>query len=109
MNPIKNIRSYYGTTKLTLIELKNYLMLILTVPLIDISLQMNIYKLHNLPPVHTELQIQAQYELNGKYFATLLNTICMWHCQMKKMFDYILLQKGTHMSIQPGFISSRTN
>ena len=46
-------------------------MLILTVPLIDPSLQMNIYKVHNLPTVHPKLQIQAQYELEGKYFATL--------------------------------------
>ena len=37
---VKNIRSYYGTTKLTSIVLENYLMLILTVPLIDTSLEM---------------------------------------------------------------------
>ena len=70
-DPIKNIWSYYGTTKLTPIVLGDYLMLILTVPLIDTSLQMNLYKIHNLPTVHPKLQIQAQYELEGKYFATL--------------------------------------
>ena len=46
-------------------------MLILTVPLIDTSLQMNLYKVYNLPTVHPELQIQASYELKGCYFATL--------------------------------------
>ena len=51
--------------------LENYLMLILTVPLIDTSLQMNLYKVYNLPTVHPELQIQASYELKGCYFATL--------------------------------------
>ena len=70
-DPVKNIWNYYGTTKLTPIVLGDCLMLILTVPLIDTSLQMNIYKVHNLPTVHPKLQIQAQYELEGKYFATL--------------------------------------
>ena len=41
-DPVKNIWSYYGTTKLTPIILENFLMLILTVPLIDTSLQMNL-------------------------------------------------------------------
>ena len=36
--PVTNIWSYYGTTKLMPIVLENYLMLVLTVPLIDISL-----------------------------------------------------------------------
>ena len=48
--------------KLTPIVLENYLMLILTVPLIDTSLQMNLYKVHNLPTVHPVLQVQANYE-----------------------------------------------
>ena len=39
-----NIWSYYGTIKLTPIVLEDYLMLILTVPLIDQSLNMNLYK-----------------------------------------------------------------
>ena len=55
-------------TKLTPIVLENYLMLVLTVPLIDTSLQMNLYKLHNLPTVHPQLQIQANYELGRMLF-----------------------------------------
>ena len=70
-DPIENIWNYYGMTKLTPIVLGDCLMLILTVPLIDTSLQMNLYKVHNLSTVHPKLQIQAQYELEGKYFATL--------------------------------------
>ena len=61
----------YGTTKLTPIVLENYLMLILMVPLIDTSLQMNLYKVHNLPTAHPVHQIQTNYELKGNYFATL--------------------------------------
>ena len=44
-----NIWSYYGTIKLTPIVLEDYLMLILTVPLIDQSLHMNLYKVYNPP------------------------------------------------------------
>ena len=43
----------------------------LTVPLIDTYLQMNLYKVHNLPTVHPILQVQTNCELGGKYFATL--------------------------------------
>ena len=39
-DPETNIWSYYGTVKLIPIAFKDYLMLILTVPLVDQSLQM---------------------------------------------------------------------
>ena len=42
-DPETNIWSYYRTIKLTPIVLVDYLMLILTVPLVDQSLQMNLY------------------------------------------------------------------
>ena len=45
-DPEANIWSHYGTTKLTPIVLEDYLMLILTVPLVDQSLHMNLYKVH---------------------------------------------------------------
>ena len=61
-DPETNIWSYYGTIKLTHIVLQDYLMLILTVPLIDHSLQMNLYKVHNLPMLHPTLNVHAQYE-----------------------------------------------
>ena len=51
-DPVTKIWSYYGTTKLTPIVLEDYLMLILTISLVDSSLQMNLYKVHNLPTVH---------------------------------------------------------
>ena len=47
-DPETNIWSYYGTVKLTPIVLQVYLMLILTIPLVDQSLRVNIYKVHNL-------------------------------------------------------------
>ena len=47
-------------------------MLILTVPLVGQSLQMNLYKVHNLPMLHPTLNVHAQYELEGAYLATLM-------------------------------------
>ena len=72
-DPDTNIWSYYGTVKLTPIVLQDYLMLILTVPLVDQSLHMNLYKVHNLPMLHLTLQMHAQYELEGPYLATMMD------------------------------------
>ena len=58
-DPGTNIWSYYGTVKLTPIVLQDYLMLILTIPLVDQSLQMNLYKVHNLPMLHPILNVHA--------------------------------------------------
>ena len=71
-DPETNIWSYYGTVKLTPIVLQDYLMLILTVPLVDQSLQMNLYKVHNLPMLHPVLNVHVQYELEETYFVTLM-------------------------------------
>ena len=64
-DPETNIWSYYGTVKLTPTVLQDYLMLILTVSLVDHSLQMNLYEVHNLPMLHPTLNVHAQYELEG--------------------------------------------
>ena len=74
-DPETNIWSYYGTVKLTPIVLQDYLMLILTVPLVDHSLHMNLYKVHNLPMLHLTLNVHAQYELEGPYVATMMDGI----------------------------------
>ena len=44
-------------------------MVILTIPLIDSSLDVNLYKVYNLPMLHLKLQIQVEYQLEGTYFA----------------------------------------
>ena len=72
-DPKNNIWSYYGTVKLTPIVLQDYLMLILTVPLVDQSLHMNLYKVHNLPMLHPTLNVHVQYELEGPYLATMMD------------------------------------
>ena len=72
-DPETNIWSYYGTIKLTPIVLEDYLMLILTVPLVDQSLHMNLYKVHNLPMLHPTLHVHAQYEIEGSYLGTVMD------------------------------------
>ena len=71
-DPETNIWSYYGTIKLTPIVLEDYLMLILTVSLIDQLLHMNLYKVHNLPMLHPTLHGHVQYEVEGSYLATVM-------------------------------------
>ena len=72
-DPETNIWSYYRTIKLTRIVLEDYLMLILTVPLVDQSLHMNLYKVHNLPMLHPTLHVHAQYEIEVSYLATVMD------------------------------------
>ena len=72
-DPETNIWSYYGTIKLTPIVLEDYLMLILTVPLIDQSLHMNLYKVYNLPMLHLTLHVHVQYEIESSYLATVMD------------------------------------
>ena len=74
-DPNTNIWSYYGTIKLTPIVLQDYLMLILTVPLVDQTLYMDLYKVHNLPMLHPTLQMHVQYEIEGPYLATLMDSM----------------------------------
>ena len=67
-----NIWAYYSNVKLTPIILQDYLMLILTVPIVDQSLQMELYKVYNLPMLHHTLHVHAQYKIKGTYLATLM-------------------------------------
>ena len=69
-DPSQNIWAYYNIIKVTPIVMDDYLMVIFTIPLIDSSLNVNLYKVHNLPMLHPQYQIQVEYELEGAYFAT---------------------------------------
>ena len=71
-DPYTNIWTYYGNVKLTPIVLQDYLMLILTVLLIDQSLQMNLYKIYNFSMLYPTLHVHAKYEIEGTYLAMLM-------------------------------------
>ena len=46
-------------------SVRSYLMLILTVLLIDQTLHMNLYKVYNLPMLHLMLHVHVQYEIEN--------------------------------------------
>ena len=74
-DPETNIWSYYRMVKLTPTVLNDYLMLILTLPLVDQSLHMDLYKVHNLPMLHPALHMHAQYEIEGSYLTTVMDSV----------------------------------
>ena len=47
--------------------MENFLLVILTIPLADQSLVMNLYKVHNMPSLHPELHVQFEYQLEDEY------------------------------------------
>ena len=68
-DPNVNIWNRYSIMKVTPIIMKNFLLVILTIPLAHQSLVMNLYKVHNLPALHPKLHVQFQYHLKGEYLA----------------------------------------
>ena len=75
--------------------LDDYLMVILTIPLIDSSLDVNLYKVHNLPMLHPQLQIQVIYDLEGAYFATRVD--CMYATIPKETDIKLCLMSKGHL------------
>ena len=51
------------------------IMTILTIPLTDQSLEMDLYKIYNLPTFHPELKVEFTYELEGEYLAITKNKL----------------------------------
>ena len=65
-DPNINIWNYYSIMKITPIVM---LLIILTIPLTDQSLEMDLYKIHNLPALHPKLKVEFTYQLEGEYLA----------------------------------------
>ena len=70
-----NIWNYYSIMKITLVVMDDFLLTILTIPLTDQSLEMNLYKVYNLPALHPELKVEYIYELEGEYLAITKNKL----------------------------------
>ena len=68
-DPQTEIYKFYEVMKITPVVVEDILSMLLTIPLIDKSLQMNLYKVHNLPALHTKLGVAAEYILEGEYLA----------------------------------------
>ena len=58
-DPDENIWKYYEVMKVTPIIVEDLMVVLLTIPLTDKSLTMDVYKAHNLPAVNTEVGISA--------------------------------------------------
>ena len=63
------IYKYYPVMKITPVVVGDVLAMLLTIPLIDKSLKMNVYRVHNLPALDPKLKIAAEYQLEGEYLA----------------------------------------
>ena len=53
----------------------DFLLIILTIPLKDQSLEMNLYKVYNLPALHPGLKVEFTYELEGDYLDITKNKL----------------------------------
>ena len=68
-DPNINIWNYYTIMKITPVVMDDFLLIILTIPLTDQSLEMDLYKVYNLPALHPKLKIEFTYQLEGEYLA----------------------------------------
>ena len=74
-DPTVNIWNYYPIMKIMPVVMDDFLLIILTIPLTDQSLEMNLYKVYNLPALHPELKVEFTYELEGEYLAITKNKL----------------------------------
>ena len=63
------IYKFYTVMKITPVVVEDVLAMLLTIPLIDKSMKMNVYKVHNLPALDPKLKVAAEYILEGEYLA----------------------------------------
>ena len=70
-----NIWNYYTIMKITPIMMDGFLLIILTIPLTDQSLEMDLYKVYNLPALYPKLKIEFTYQLEGEYLAISKNRL----------------------------------
>ena len=63
------IWKYYGVTKVTPIVMDKMLVILMTIPVLDKTLELNIYQVHNLPAIPLGQEVESLYQLENKYFA----------------------------------------
>lgn len=68
-DPDKDIWDYYSISRITPVVENGFLLVILTIPLCDVSLNLHLYKIHNLPSLHPDLKVEVNYVLEGHYLA----------------------------------------
>ena len=65
----EDIWKYYKVIKITPVVIEKLLVILLTIPIIDSTLELNIYRAHNLPAIPPGHKIATKYLLEGDYFA----------------------------------------
>ena len=86
-DPNINIWNYYSIMKVTPIVMDDFLLIILTIPLTDQSLEMDLYKIYNLCALHPKLKVEFTYQLEGEYLAiTKKNYMLHYPLQVKLAF-----------------------
>ena len=68
-DPNLNIWNYYTIMKITPIVMDDFLLILLTISLTDQSLEMDLYKIYNLPTIHPKLKVKFTYQIEGEYLA----------------------------------------
>ena len=64
-----NIWKYYQVMKITPVVIDKLLVVLLTLPILDSTLELNVYRAHNLPAIPPGHKVAATYVLEGDYFA----------------------------------------
>ena len=65
----RDVWKYYKVIKITPIMIDKLLVILLTIPILDSTLELNIYHIHNLPAIPPGHKIATTYLLEGDYFA----------------------------------------
>ena len=65
----EDVWSFYSIIKVDPILTDNTIILSCVIPLVDESLNLHLYKVHNLPAVHKESKLMVKYNLESEYFA----------------------------------------
>ena len=65
----QDIWKFYDILKVTPVVLDRLLVILLMIPLMDQSLEMNVYQVHNLPLTAPDLHMTATYDLEEEYLA----------------------------------------
>ena len=63
------IWKYYSVIKITPKVMDKMLVILMTIPVLDKSLELNIYQVHNLPAIPPRQEVAALYQLESRYFA----------------------------------------
>ena len=74
-DPNINIWNYYSIMKVAPIVMYDFLLIILAIPLTDQSLEMDLYKIYNLPALHPKLKVGFTCQLEEEYLAITKNKL----------------------------------